>query len=191
VKEDVAMQTSQPRTPPMQSSDEADAHQLQLACEQGEALQHALEHMIEKVAHDGAETEAGEYRVGYAVENAEGMYHMRNGKLEWSEPEEENVHVEVSVRDGADGRFVPGLTVHATLLDADGNNLGTHRQPFLWHPWLYHYGRNRKVPGDGTYTLHIRIEPPEFCRHDKKNGKRFAEPVDVEFNNVKIKTGHK
>src|SRR5205823_4373556 len=98
---------------------------------------------------------------------------------------------EVSVRDGADGRFIPGLTVVATLIGPDGQEIGTHEQPFLWHPWLYHYGRNWHVPASGIYTLRIHIEAPEFHRHDKENGTRYAEPAEVEFRDVKIKTGQK
>ena len=177
--------------PPMRSSEEATQEQLKLAKAQGEAMQQALEHMIQKEADDGAEKRAGDYLVGYAVEEAEGMYHLHAGELQWHEPEEENVHVEVSVRDGADGRFVPGLTVYATLIDRAGRKVGTHQQPFLWHPWLYHYGRNWRVPGDGEYTLQVHIEPPTFHRHDKINGKRYVEPVEVEFTGVKIKTGQK
>ena len=119
------------------------------------------------------------------------MYELRDGRLEWQDPQSENLHVEVAVRDRADGRFVPGLTVHATLIDAAGREVGTHRQPFLWHPWLYHYGRNWEVPGDGSYRLRVRIEPPEFARHDKINGRRYAEPVEVEFPNVRVETGRK
>jgi hypothetical protein len=77
------------------------------------------------------------------------------------------------------------------LIEADGQAIGTHRQPFLWHPWLYHYGRNWEVPGDGSYRLRVRIEPPEFPRHDKINGRRYAEPVEVEFENVRVETGRK
>lgn len=175
--------------PPMQSSGEANSQQLELAKQQGQALQKALDHMVQKVAHDGGETAAGEYLVAYAVEEAEGMYELQEGELVWQDPEPQNVHVEVAVRDGADGRFIPGLTVYATLFDESGSEIGTHQQPFLWHPWLYHYGRNWQVPGDGTYRLKVKIEPPTFMRHDKKNGKRFAEPVEVEFANISIKTG--
>lgn len=69
--------------------------------------------------------------------------------------------------------------------------MGTHAQPFLWHPWLFHYGRNWQVPGDGEYTLRVRIEPPTFHRHDKRNGLRYAEPVEVEFRGVQLETGQK
>jgi uncharacterized protein involved in high-affinity Fe2+ transport len=110
---------------------------------------------------------------------------------EWEEPGDTNAHVEVAVCDAADGRFVPALTVYATLIDSSGKEIGTHQQPFLWRPTLYHYGRDWRLPGDGEYRLRIRIEPPIFPRHDKTNGKRYSQPVEVEFPNVQIKTGRK
>jgi hypothetical protein len=184
------MVRQQAQRPPTSPSDEADEAQLRLARAQGEAFGMAVENMIVAEAH-GAEQPAGDYRVGYAVEHAEGMYHLEGGELRWHDPQDENVHVEVVVRDGADGRFVPGLTVYATLLDAAGTEVGTHRQEFIWHPWLYHYGRNWRVPGDGEYTLRVRIEAAEFMRHDRTNGRRFAAPVEVEFTGVQIETGQK
>jgi hypothetical protein len=176
--------------PPMKSSDEATQEQLRLAKAQGAAFEKALVHMTQEEAH-GDEKAAGQYRVGWAAEDAEGMYVFTNGELVWHEPQDENAHLEVSVRDGADGRFVPGLKVTLTVLDDEGNEVGSHEQPFIWHPWLYHYGRNWVLPGDGTYTLRIHIDSPEWHRHDKENGKRFARPVDVEFANVRLKTGQK
>ena len=120
------------------------------------------------------------------------MYHDQNGKLVWENPsKEENVHIEVAVSDGADGRFVPYLNVYVTLIDGNGKELGTHQQEFLWHPMLYHYGRNWHIPGDGTYTVRIHIDEPTFMRHDKINGNRYTEPVEVEFANVELKTGQK
>ena len=77
------------------------------------------------------------------------------------------------------------------LFDEHDKQIGSHEQPFLWHPWLYHYGRNWHVPGDGNYKLAVQVEPPTFMRHDKKNGKRYAEPVEVIFPKVKIETGQK
>jgi len=174
----------------MTPSDEATAEQLQLARKQGEAFQAALQEMTQNEAH-GAEKQVGDYLVGYAVEHAEGMYRRQGQELVWYEPREENAHIEISVRDAADGRFIPGLKVQVTVLDQEDNEHGTHEQPFLWHPWLYHYGRNWVLPGDGTYTLHVSIEAPDFPRHDKKNGKRYAESVEVDFPGVKIETGQK
>ena len=188
---EVTRATPPARTPPMESSDEAKANMLRMARKQGDALKEAAEFMMKEEADDGGEAHAGDYLVGYAVESAEGMYHLSNGKLEWQDPTSENCHIEVAVRDAADGRFIPGLKVRLTVLDAQGNEVGTHEQPFLWHPWLYHYGRNWKVPGDGSYTFRVHIEPPTFGRHDRKNGLRFAEPVEVEFTGVQIETGQK
>lgn len=180
-------------TPPMDpNTDEASKSQLELARKQGDAYGEALKLMTTKVADGGATKRAGDYVVGYAIEKAEGMYFPSDGSFEWREPAQgENLHLEVVVCDAADGRFVPCVTVEATLVDGDGNDVGTHEQPLIWHPMLYHYGRNWQVPGDGQYTLRVHVEPPRFMRHDKTNGKRFMEPVDVEFAGVQVKTGRK
>jgi Fe2+ transport protein len=174
---------------PLVPSDEADAKGLELGKAQGEAMTRTIEHMAKEIAHDGREVQCGEYLVAYAVEEAEGMYMPKGGKLEWVYPDKENAHIEIAVRDAADGRFIPGLDVEVTVIDTDGKEHGTHKQPLLWHPYLYHYGRNWVVPGDGTYKLRVRFDPPSFMRHDEKNGKRFVEGVDMTFDNVKIATG--
>jgi hypothetical protein len=173
----------------MQPSDEASRFNLALARAQGTTFAAALKHMAKLVADDGREVQKGEYLVAYAVEKAEGMYHLRRGKLHWMAPKQDNVHVEVVVRDAADGRFIPGLKVVATLVDPRGRKVGTRAQPYIWHPWLYHYGRNWRVPGDGTYTLHVRFDAPTYHRHDKLNGRRFRKGAAVTFRGVKIKTG--
>jgi Fe2+ transport protein len=176
--------------PSMQPSDEAASRGLQYARGQGLSYQQALEYMTTQVAQ-GSKKLAGEYIVGYAVEEAEGLYHYKDGELVWEGPGEKNAHVEVAVCDAADGRFIPALTVYATLIDSNGKEIGTHQQPFLWHPTLYHYGRDWQVPGEGEYRLRIRIETPTFPRHDKINGNRYTRPVEVEFSQVHIKTGRK
>lgn len=181
------MDTHQPPMEP--DTSEASAQQLELARAQGAAYGEALKHMAQEVAHDGGEQPAGEYLIGYAVEEAEGMYRWEDGELVWQEPGDTNAHIEVTVRDAGDGRFIPGVRVLATLVDPDGNEVGTHEQPLLWHPMLYHYGRNWQLPADGAYTLRIRVEPPTFLRHDEVNGRRFTEPVEVEFTGVDVERG--
>jgi hypothetical protein len=168
-------------------SEEATENQLELARRQGNALRSALDVMIGEVADDGQEIEHGPYLIGYAIEDAEGMYHRDDdGNLVWQEPGKENIHVEISVRDKADGRFIPYLDIHARLIDSEGKDVGLHRQPFVWHPWLYHYGRNWFIENGGDYTLEVRIKAPDFPRHDKKNGKRYSDDVEVTFSAVKI-----
>ena len=176
--------------PPMDpNTDEADEKQLDLARQQGESYRRALEHMANNVAGDGGTQTAGEYLIGYAVEEAEGMYDWEDGELVWHDPEGENLHVEIAVCDASDGRFIPCLRVTGTLVDPDGNEVGTHEHPMLWHPMLYHYGRNWTVPSDGTYKLHVRVDPPTFMRHDDVNGCRFKEVVEVTFDSVQVERG--
>ncbi len=180
-----------PSKPPMRKSEESSPEQLRLARKQGEALQAALDAMDEESDSGVLTREAGDFEIGIAVEEAEGMWHRQDGELVWENPGEENCHVEVCVRDRADGRFVPGLEVAVTLIDPDGREVGTHEQPFLWHPWLFHYGRNWRVGGPGDYRVRVRVEPPSFMRHDHENGRRYEEPVEVEFEGVAIEPDQK
>lgn len=177
-------------TPPMTPSNEADEQQLQLAAEEGTVYAKAVLAMAEET---GVRLrEAGDYVIGVAAEEAEGMYAPDgDGGLVWHEPEDANSHIEVAVADRADGRFVPGLDVTVEVTDADGRPSGRHRMPFLWHPFLYHYGHNWKVPGEGTYTVDVHIEPARFHRHDPVNGRRYGEPVHVRFEGVHIEPGIK
>ena len=171
-------------------SDEVDERQLELAAEEGDAYLQSIEYMANEVAHTGDMTEAGDFRVAFAQEEAEGMYHLRDeGDLEWVEPDDENCHLEVAVADADDGRFVPELDVEATLVPEDGDEVGPVEVPYVWHPGLHHYGVNLSVPGDGTYTIRIRVDSPTFPRHDETNGDRYAESVEVEFEDVGVETG--
>jgi hypothetical protein len=179
------------RTPPDQPSEEAESPQIRMARDEGKAYQASLAYMANKVAVGGGATQrSGDYIVAYAEEKAEGLYSLQDARLEWREPRAENAHLEVSVSDASDGRFIPYLKIQATLTAPDGRTLGPFDMPFVWHPGLYHYGRNIVTPGDGTYAIHIHIAPPEFQRHDKENGRRYTRPVDVVFRNVAFKTGH-
>lgn len=178
-------------TEEVHQSEEATPQQLRIARGQGNAMRRAVENMAEQV-HDSGQQRVGDYVIDYFVEEAVGMYHRLEGALQWHGPQgDENVHLGLVVREATDGRFLPDLEVYATLLDSARNELGTYQQPFLWHPWLYRYGRNWRVPEDGEYTLGVRIEPPEFPRMDRAFGVLFPDPVEVVFEGVRIKTGQK
>lgn len=174
------------------ASEEADERHLHLAREEGEAYQRSFRHMARDVAHEGDETRAGDYVIGFAQEPAEGMYAPDDGgDLEWIEPQTENCHLEVAVGDAADGRFVPHLSVAATLVSPDGDEIGPVDLPFVWHPGVYHYGANLTVPGDGSYDVEVHVEPAPFHRHDRDNGDRYAEPVVVRFEGVDVACGQR
>lgn len=171
-------------------SEEGDAKGLRLGRAEGKAYGRTLKHMTDEVADAGGKVTRGDYIIGYAVEKAEGMYMpSRTGRLKWMEPKRANAHIEVSVCDRADGRFIPVLDVTVTVIDSRGKKIGKHKTPLVWHPYLYHYGRNWTLPGDGRYTLRIQFPAPKIHRHDEKNGKRMSKGVDVTFRNVRVKTG--
>ena len=175
-----------------QKSKESNKKQLKLSKKQGDAYLAAVKEMTSSEADSGKVKVAGDYLIGYAVEQAEGLYTWEKGKLVWENPKDENVHIEVAVADKTDGRFLPGLDVEVTLDNDSGQRVGKHKQPYLWHPWLYHYGRNWKIPEySGLYSLCIEVAPPPYHRHDKVHGKRHAKPVKVVFKDIKIETGRK
>jgi len=175
--------------PPMRTSNEATEEQLAVARRQGQAYGGALRAMAEE---DGALSQlAGDYLVAFVNEEAEGMYELSGGQLVWREAAPDaNVHLEVAVADAADGRFIPGLDVRITV-SRNGQPVATAGLPFLWHPFLYHYGGNASVPGPGPYDVTVRIAPPQFMRHDPVNGKRYATPVEVRFGQVTFANGRK
>jgi hypothetical protein len=173
----------------MEASNEAEPEQLDIARAQGGTYGQALQAMDEE---SGAVTQrAGDYLVAFVQENAEGMYELQDGRLVWHEaPEEANAHLEIAVADAADGRFVPGLDITLTLLEGD-RELFTTNMPFLWHPYLYHYGTNAKVPGEGPFSVRVTIGAPTFMRHDPVNGKRYEQPVHLVFDDRRFKPGRK
>ncbi len=184
--------TTPSRTPPAQPTDEATKEGLRLAREAGDAYIQMVDYFLKNVAQSGGRQEAGEYVVGFSVESAEPLYHVAGGELHLAEPAAgDNAHLEVVVADGADRRFVPELRINVTLLDSQGSECGTFHLPFLWHPTMYHYGRDVHVPAEGDYTARVYIDVPEFERHDKTNGKRYTEAVVAEFRGIHIRPGSK
>jgi hypothetical protein len=167
----------------------ASSAQPSAAWAQGDAYGRALALVAGGFASDGGEQQAGDYLIGYAVADAEGTYEWVDRQLEWRDPVEENIHLRISVRDAGDGRFVPGLRVVATLIDPDEVPVGSHEHPLVWHPVLYHYGRNWLVTSDGEHVLRIEVDPPRFQRQDDVNGLRFMDRVAVEFPCVNIRRG--
>jgi hypothetical protein len=162
-----------------------------LAHRQGEAYRASYEKLMAEDPH--AETEAGDYRITASFEPAEGMYGMgSDGTLEWLTPDGgDNQHFEVIVRDREDGRFVPYLDVHLRLLDAADTTVVDTIVPFIWHPFVYHYGIDGKIPAEGDYTAQVIIPAPRFHRHDEVRGKRYEHTVTARLGPVHLKPGTK
>ena len=128
----------------------------------------------------------GDYEISYRVGPAKGLYEFSAGKLEWKEPQDENLHLDLLVNDAQDGRFIPGLHIVATLLDSRGGKAASNHLPFVWHPEQNHYGSNMKVPESGEYLLQVHVYPATFTRADKEQGKRFIADVHTSFENVRV-----
>lgn len=147
-----------------------------------DSLTQVFDHLLDR-ATPRDERAIGDYLIGYSIQAAEGVYHLIDGELVWNSPTDENIHLVISVRDALDGRFLPSVTVHATLLDSEGREIDTRQQPFVWHPWLYDYGYgcNWKVPGSGKYMLRVQVAPNQPQADDAS-----AAPVVITFRKVKI-----
>ena len=160
----------------------------------GDAYTHTLKDMY-KQATDGKDQVVGDYFVACAIEYAEGWWLYKGDQFRYASENDmsgkTNGHLEVAVCDAKTIRFLPDLDVTATVLDDRGNKVGTMNEPFMWHPWLYHYGENWRVPKTGHYKVHVHFEPPSYRRYGKTYGKQFTKPEDLDFDDMVIKTGQK
>jgi uncharacterized protein involved in high-affinity Fe2+ transport len=174
-------------------SDKMEAAQS-LAKKAGEAYSNTLQTMY-KQANDGKDTTTGDYFLACAVEYSEGYWYLKQQKLVYEMTNElsaaHNAHVEVVARDVRTGRFLHDLHVTATLYDNTGKKINTKMEMFMWHPWLYHYGENWRVPHAGKYRVHVHIDPPAYRRYGQTLGKQFVMPADMDFTDITIKTGQK
>ncbi len=164
--------------------------QEHLVRKQGDAYRSSYDELMSEDRHDGVEID--DYLVTAAFEPAEGMYIVASdGRLMWKVPEpHENQHLEVIVRDRHDGRFVPGLDVRMLLRNGSDIVVDTP-VPFIWHPFVFHYGINGHIPEEGSYSVEVRIARPVFGRHDEVRGRRYARDVQVDLGPLKLRPGRK
>ena len=163
----------------------------ELALKQGKAYEDALNYM--KGLTNASSTETGDYIVTFAAEGAEGMYLMqRNLGLRWIIPnEKENQHLEIAVQDKLDLRFIPELDVKIFLKDKNRKIVSSKKLPFLWHPFLYHYGANVSIPKEGKYDVRVFISGAKFGRHDENKGRKYEKDIKVSIGSVFLKPGKK
>jgi hypothetical protein len=149
--------TSAPAPPPAaQPAGTADSERLRLAQSQGRGESAALDWVLANSGPLHGDTHAGEFRVAFTITPAEGWWDKAGGgKLAWHDAPANSVHLRVFVL--ADGRLVPGLGLHATLIDADGNEQAAPVE-FGWYPLLNAYGGNLPLAADSTYALRVAID---------------------------------
>ena len=100
----------------------------------------------------------------------------------------DNVSLAVLVRDSRTGRLIPGLKPQASLIAVDGKLYGPGEMPPVVQSWLYHYGRNARIPRKGLYQLRVHLDAPGFRRWGRQS-ERFAAPADIEFEDVSLQPG--
>ncbi|MDQ4062953.1 MAG: iron transporter [Actinomycetota bacterium] len=142
----------------------------------------------EEIEAEGGEQEAGEYRVGYIVEPAEGWWDGDPTVLQWRGPSGgETNHIEILPFEAESGLLVPGMQINLTILDESGKEIESKPLEF-YRGEFYHYANNFSLPESGAYTLKAELNPPSFRRHEteENEGKVFTEAVTTEFDNVEI-----
>jgi hypothetical protein len=161
---------------------------LALSRKEGAAFASAIEAAIRRKGRSGYHQRAGDYDVALIVSPATGSWNMRDGKLVYLAPDSSAAihHIDVTIRDGATGRSVPGLNVRVTLLNSRKREAGTFVLPFMWHPWMNHYGANVAVPASGRYTIRVRADAPAYRRYGAGALKQFNRALDVDVRNVRL-----
>lgn len=162
-----------------------------LAVSQGDTYSLALDEMKDEDV--SASLQIDDYIISLACENAEGMYMTdKEGRLSWMTPaDKENIHVEVVVQDKDDKRFIPHLDIFCKLYDEDKKEVANLHIPFIWHPFLFHYGMNTTIPRKGKYTAEITIKKPLFHRHDQTYGMRYQKDVTILLGPLLLTPGRK
>ena len=167
---------------------------MPLAKAQGRAIKRAVDAMISKTAMDGEQIEYGPYLLTYAVEYAEGYWRYKNDKLLYKikveNSAEKNAHIEVAVFDALTGRMIPGFEVEATFLKAN-EQITSVVPTLMWHPWLYHYGNNFRVPKKGKYELRVKTSPNHIKRYGAEFGEKYGGDIEYLFTDVDVRTGQK
>ena len=133
---------------------------------------------------NGSQRRSGGYTVTVLLRRAQGVWISRDDKLVYKPPNSSVGpvnHMEISIRDVTTGRLVPDLNVRATILESRRKEIDTYAVPFMWHPWMNHYGLNVAVPGKGSYIIRVRADAPSFRRYGSSALTKFNRPVDVEL----------
>src|SRR5215217_681978 len=143
----------------------------------------------EEIDEAGGEQEVGEYRAGYIVEPPESWWEGSPEPLAWRGPAAtgETNHREILPFEAETGLLIPDMEGTLTGLGEPGEEVDSNPLVFF-RGGFYHYANNFSFPGSGTYILRAELEPPLFWRHEteEKQGRVYAEPVTVEFENVEI-----
>ena len=173
-------------TPAAESGNLGREEQIELARRQGKAETAVLDWVLANSGPLTGDARLTEMRIVFAITPAEGWWDKAGGnKLAWHDAPDGNVHLRIFVADARDGRLLPGLTVHAALIDANGNQQSVPVD-FGWYPLINAYGANVPIDTDSRYTLRVTVDPLPPEHRSFFAGDRFGHPAIVEFLPVEI-----
>jgi hypothetical protein len=161
---------------------------MHLARLQGDAYAQAAAHVLSEASGLGAEARVGGYRIGY-IARVEAGTETLGATCEHGDVELGTVSLGVIVRDAADGRFVPGLQVAVTIMEANGSELGCHSHALLWHPVAHQYARDWTLPRVVPLRVRVSVASTPLLRRSEIYSDRLAESVEIEFADVMIPSG--
>lgn len=142
----------------------------------------------------GIEKPSGDYFVAYALDYSGLELPLAGVKLHPKNLIEftgkENASLTLLVRDSRTGRVIAGLKPQAILAATDGKLYGPGELPLVLPTWLYHYGRNIRIPRKGLYQLRVHFDAPGFRRWGRQS-ERFAAPAEIDFDGVSLQPGKK
>ena len=152
-----------------------------IAQRQGEAYAHAVDFERAGAAWS-AQARAGEALITVTLTPPENAWlRTKEGRLVWTPPPQGTVHLRAFVADTQDGRFVPGLSVHARVFDDQGQSLGSDDLPFGLYPLTDAYGANVTLPPEAV-GLAIYIDTLTASRDgDGDADDRFNRPIRAQF----------
>ena len=160
--------------------------QEELARKQGDALINSMNLHLEELVHTVKKID--DYIVTVAFEGAEGMYRVeKDGEIGWVKPGKFGaMHAQIIIQDRDDKRFVPNLDVSVRIFDNEGTVISEEEAPFMWHPFVFHYGLETVLPDEGEYIIEVKINTPTFPRHTKNHGKRYQTTVTARLDPIKV-----
>lgn len=135
---------------------------------------------INKADRDiSSETTVKNYRIGVTLAEPSPIY---NGEKTSSSPDDGDHQLRVVLREKRTKRKLPGASVRATFIDANGNELEQYDLLETWGDY-YFYGKNLQIP-DRSAEVTVSVSPPEVGRHEDMKDV-FVEPVST---TVKLQT---
>ena len=169
-----------PSAEPLAGSTE---EQLRLARQQGQADTAVLDWVLANSGPLKGDARAEQMRIAFTITPAEGWWDKAgSGKLAWHQAPDDNVHLRIFILDLVDGRIIPGLSVRATLTDANGNEQSAPVD-FGWYPLMNAYGGNLPLDTNSSYTLRVTVDP---LQRVNSSGNRFERTTVAVFPPVQI-----